>query len=66
MITSMEKQSVKQLKAQAREKADEELKRRGFKQQPSDRTITVDELMEILIHNHNVIMKEMHIHCHPR
>ena len=62
----MENQTVKQLKALAREKADEELKRRGFKQQPSDRTITVDEYMQILIHNYNVIMKEIHNHSHPR
>ena len=62
----MENQTVKQLKALAREKADEELKRRGFKQPPSNRIITVDEYMQILIHNYNVIMKEIHNHSQPR
>ena len=62
----MENQTVKQLKALAKEKSDEELKKRGFKQPPSNRIITVDEYMQILIHNYNVIMKEIHNHSHPR
>ena len=62
----MEKQTVKELKALAREKSDEELKKRGFKQPPSNRIITVDEYMQILIHNYNVIMKEIYNHSHPR
>ena len=56
----MEKQSVKE-----EMNVNEELKKRGFKQAPSDRIITVDELMELLIHNYNVIMKEMHDYSHP-
>ena len=55
----MEKQSVKE------SKDNEELKKRGFKQPPSNRIITVDEYMQILIHNYNVIMKEIHNYSHP-
>ena len=55
----MEKQTVKQLKA------NEELKKRGFKQPTSNRIITVDEYMQILIHNYNVIMKEIHDYSQP-
>ena len=56
----MENQSVKELKA------NEELKKRGFKQPPSNRIITVDEYMQTLIHNYNVIMKEIHDYSHPQ
>ena len=62
----MEGKSVKELKVLAKEKSDEELKKRGFKQPPSNRIITVDEYMQILIHNYNVIMKEIHNHSNPR
>ena len=55
----MENQSVKQLKA------NEELKKRGFKQPPSNRIITVDEYMKTLMHNYNVIIKEIHDYSHP-
>ena len=58
-------EDVGKIKKQDANDPSEELKKRGFKQPPSNRIITVDEYMQILIHNYNVIIKEIQNYNHP-